>query len=221
MRRRRVRTAVACALGAVAVLAVLVRAGWHPLVAWDAHTDATVHRAALRHGWLVDIARSVTHLGDPAVVTVMAFLLAAVLVRRRRRAAAYVVIVRACAAALSTAVKVVVGRHRPVLAHPLAHATGGSFPSGHALGSAALWGSAAVLLWTARRTAAAVAVALTVPLAVAATRVVLGVHFVTDVAAGLVCGWACAVAASPVLVSRRGSVAPRTSSPSMAADRPR
>lgn len=215
----RVRAGVGSALGAVAVLAVLVRAGWHPLVSWDARTEVRVHGVASRHPWLVDSARWLTHLGDPAVVTVAAFVLAALLARRRRRDAIYVVVVRAVAAALSSAVKIAVGRHRPVLPHPFAHAGGGSFPSGHALGSAALWGSVAVLLWLGRRHRAAVVAAVALPAVIGASRVVLGVHYVSDVVAGLLCGWVCAVGAVPVLARRRAAPGAGSRSPNMTPDR--
>lgn len=65
---------------------------------------------------------------------------------------------------------------------------GFGFPSGHATGAAAVYGALAVLydrLWTRRRRMTA---ALALALAVAASRVVIGVHYVVDVAAGLAVG---------------------------------
>jgi undecaprenyl-diphosphatase len=100
-----------------------------------------------------------------------------------------------------------------VLEHPLATATSFSFPSGHAAGTAAVYGVLALLLLRADATAApdralprrvvpaAVAAILAFVVAVAVSRVVLGVHFPSDVVAGLVLGFGCAfggVAALPV-----------------------
>ncbi|HYB47444.1 MAG TPA: hypothetical protein VED20_08830, partial [Streptosporangiaceae bacterium] len=45
---------------------------------------------------------------------------------------------------LDPILKSLVGRLRPVVAHPIAHGTGDSFPSGHSLGSIVCYG--AVLL---------------------------------------------------------------------------
>ena len=87
--------------------------------------------------------------------------------------------------------KEIVGRARPVLPDPVATAPGLSFPSGHALGASI--GCCLLLLITLRflprggRIAAVTAAALIVG-AVALARVVLGVHFVTDVLAGITLG---------------------------------
>jgi membrane-associated phospholipid phosphatase len=122
--------------------------------------------------------------------------------RRRTRAASYVLVVRGIAILAVAAIKHAVGRARPVLEHPLAAAGGASFPSGHACGAAALWGSVALLVpgprW--RR----LALATVVPALVAATRVLIGVHYLSDVVAGLLLGWGLAWA---------GAVAVRASTP--------
>lgn len=161
----------------------------------DGRIERAVHTFGLHHRWIVDVARVITHLGDPLVVTVLTALLAVLLWwRHDRRGALFVVATRLLAMVVSSGVKIVVRRHRPVLAHPFAHAYGYSFPSGHALGSAALWASVAFLAATrglSRKWAVALAVAL--PVVVAASRVILGVHYVTDVLGGLLLGWACAV----------------------------
>jgi len=101
------------------------------------------------------------------------------------------------AVVVGTGLKDVVRRARPVLAHPFATAHGYAFPSGHALGSAALWASIALVAH--RRgllgRGPAIALAIVVPVVVAATRVLLGVHFPSDVLAGLALGWGCAAVA--------------------------
>jgi undecaprenyl-diphosphatase len=160
----------------------------------DGDIERAIHSFVLHHRWVATLARVLTHLGDPLVVTALTVVLALLLWwRGDRRGALFVVVTRLLAMVVSTGVKLLVRRPRPLLAHPLAHASGYSFPSGHALGSAALWASIAfVAAGRGLPRARALAVAMAVPVVVASTRVVLGVHYVTDVVGGLLLGWACA-----------------------------
>jgi undecaprenyl-diphosphatase len=139
------------------------------------------------------------------VTGVTAVLVVALFFRRWLRAAAYVAAVRLVAIVSGFVVKELVGRPRPALPHPLIHASGWSFPSGHALGSAALFASIAVLTASAVGRAWTVAIAVVVPVVVAASRVCLGVHYVSDVGAGLVLGWAVAavLALAPTMAPTR------------------
>jgi membrane-associated phospholipid phosphatase len=163
----------------------------------DGPVERAVHTFVLHHRWIADGSRVVTYLGAPLVVTLATVVVAVLLAwRRERRLALFVVATRIAAVVVSGVLKAVVHRPRPVLPHPVAHAHGYSFPSGHALGSAAFWGSIA-LVGAAKSLSrpVAAAVAVVVPVVVAATRVLLGVHYVTDVVGGLALGWACAAAA--------------------------
>ncbi len=87
--------------------------------------------------------------------------------------------------------KLLVQRARPVVDDPVSHASGYSFPSGHAL-NIAVWTSVLVfLLWpllspTWRRVA--VALAAVVVVVVGLDRMFLGAHFPSDVVAGYVLG---------------------------------
>lgn len=184
----------------VVPLAVLARVGWHPLTGLDRRADTDAHSYVLGHTWLLSTARDLTHLGDPTIVTVLTVLAAlAAFLLGRRRAAVYLLLVRAVEVVLAFALKEGVRRARPVLDHPVAHASGFSFPSGHAMGSAALYASLAVVLGSRVPLAARLVLGLLPPLVVAATRVLLGVHFPSDVVAGLFAGWAIALLlAAPV-----------------------
>src|SRR4029077_18389318 len=87
--------------------------------------------------------------------------------------------------------KVVVDRSRPDI-HQLTGFSGASFPSGHAATAAATFAAVALLLGRGRshRTKAfLVAATAAIAVAVATTRVMLGVHWLTDVIAGLAMGW--------------------------------
>jgi undecaprenyl-diphosphatase len=186
------------ALAVFLVLAVLVAAHWVPLDTVDVRVDAAAHRAALADGWLRGIARIVTDAGSPVGVDVVTGIAAVAFLLARRVAGAVVLLVaRFGELGTETLGKLAVDRARPVFAHPLAVAGGSSYPSGHAAGSAALYGTlvllcvpllaravAAVLSWVV---AAAAGVFV---LAVAASRVLLGVHYVSDVVGGLALGLA-------------------------------
>jgi undecaprenyl-diphosphatase len=101
-------------------------------------------------------------------------------------------------------VKLLVHRARPVVDDPVSHAPGYSFPSGHAANTAAICMVLVVLLWPLLRTRAqrvvAVVLAAVATVTVLLDRVYLGVHFPSDVTAGLL------LAAAFVYGSWRGFV---------------
>jgi len=190
-----------------AAVAVIVGVGWGTEQRWDNELESDTHTLVLSHRWLFDIARTVTHLGAQIPVTVATVVLAAILwLTSRRRAALYVLVVRALSALTGAAIKQLVGRDRPVLDHPLVTAGGHSFPSGHALASAALWASLAIVVTTALPLAVRLLLASLIPIIVAASRVLLGVHFVTDVVAGLALGWAFALWLALAFLDSSGAV---------------
>lgn len=110
---------------------------------------------------------------------------------------------------LSGLLKITFHRPRPAPPHPVTHLSSWSFPSGHAVGMTLACAVVLLTWWPrlgilARRAAAVVSVVL-----VAVTcldRVLLGVHFPTDVVAGaaLGLGVACASYALAVRVSAPG-----------------
>lgn len=98
------------------------------------------------------------------------------------------------------ALKDLVDRVRPAF-NPIAETLGPSFPSGHTTTAATFWAAVALVAgrWVAPRGRAALAgLAVGIAVGVAASRVLLDVHWLTDVIGGLALGWAwfavCAIA---------------------------
>lgn len=114
--------------------------------------------------------------------------------------ALFMIVVVLGQATLTTGLKWIVARDRPDL-EQLAPWSGSSFPSGHTAAAAATYAAVALVLtlrssWPARGIAAGAASFLAI--GVAATRALLGVHWFTDVLAGLAVGYGwflvCAIA---------------------------
>lgn len=93
-------------------------------------------------------------------------------------------------ALLNVAAKLLFARMRPELWESAVHESSYSFPSGHAMGSMTLALGVIVLLWDTRWRLPAVALGLLFALAVAGSRVWLGVHYPSDIMAA----WAAAAA---------------------------
>jgi undecaprenyl-diphosphatase len=80
--------------------------------------------------------------------------------------------------------KSLVGRLRPVVPHPIAHGAGDSFPSGHALGSIVCYGAIFLVFLPAARgrwRPVFITVIATLVAAIGISRLLLGVHYLSDV----------------------------------------
>jgi undecaprenyl-diphosphatase len=199
---------------AFATLTAAVAAGSPDLLRIDNATVLAANALAAARADLGTAATVLTDIGSPvAVDMVVGVLVLTLLWRRRVRAALYVLLVRLVELAIETVVKVLIDRPRPTVPVVITHASESSFPSGHAAGSAALVVSVLVLLLprVGRTTASALVTlgALTC-LAIAASRVLLGVHYPSDAVAGLILGTLCAVAALPLLPAAGESARPAT-----------
>lgn len=126
-----------------------------------------------------------TQLGSAYVLIPLALLAALFLVFRRKRRAALFLIMVFGGRFLVELQKVLVDRPRPGVSPHLVAADTYAFPSGHAANSMITFLAIGLLLPVRQRNRAiAVGIALALSLQVGASRVMLGVHWPTDVAGG-------------------------------------
>ena len=168
------------------ILLVLVRLQWVPLESLDHGAAADLNSAVSGDKTLVSVIKAITWLGSDGVLWTVTGAAAVLLaVRRRWWLAAYLLVAGAGALIMDPVLKSLVGRLRPVVAHPVAHGTGNSFPSGHSLGSIVCYGAILLVFLPAvrrgawRRTFIAVITALVALIGI--SRVLLGVHYLSDV----------------------------------------
>ncbi len=177
----------------------LILAGWGVGELWRSivgttELDAMRDLAANRSGALTSIARTVTWAGSAFLLVPLGLVCCAVLIRRGlTREALILATSLAGAIGLAVTVKLLVDRPRPPVEH-LQTVSGPSFPSEHATQASAFWFSLTLVLPAVglvpgvTRLCAGLAVGLV--LAVAASRVYLGVHYPADVIAGVLLGTA-------------------------------
>lgn len=152
---------------------------------------------------------AVTQSASPAAVAVLGVVAAVILiVRRRWLLLAGLGASLAGGSLLDTGLKLAFHRARPEGAMTYLHRYSWSFPSGHAAGAMFGFGFVAYLLalWARRAGTRALVIVLTAlyVLAVATSRLYLGVHYLTDVVGGLAAGAAwLAVCVSGVEAVRR------------------
>jgi undecaprenyl-diphosphatase len=111
----------------------------------------------------------------------------------QKRLLAFVLVTTVLGGILNLAVKMTIGRPRPIFDEPLATALGKSFPSGHTVMATVVYGSILLVFLPAlapRWRPAAVAFVSGLIVMVGFSRLALGVHFPSDVVAGLVLGLA-------------------------------
>jgi membrane-associated phospholipid phosphatase len=140
---------------------------------------------------------AMTVIGTPVGLGILvAIVSAALALVRRPKLVLYLVATTGMGALLNIQLKAWFARARPDLAEALRGAHGYSFPSGHAMGSTIVFVAFSYLVirtvhhWRFR--APALAAALTMIVAISASRIYLGVHWISDVGAGIAAGliWA-------------------------------
>ncbi|HVE71128.1 MAG TPA: phosphatase PAP2 family protein [Thermoanaerobaculia bacterium] len=153
------------------------------------------------HDWAVDTRTPVstffltalTIIGTPVGLGLLIAIAAGILALRKRwRWGAYLIVTCGIGGLLNLLLKSYFARARPNLAEALRDAHGYSFPSGHAMGSTIVFGAFAYLAFRIltkwRPRAAALAFCVSMIAAICASRIYLGVHWISDVAAGITAG---------------------------------
>jgi undecaprenyl-diphosphatase len=167
--------------------------------------DDTVWRWAVHHrGPFVEVARIVATVGDAPALGVICLVSTLALFVRARSTLALVPVVAYLGGEFEVfAIRQVIHRHRPPTADYPAHdairgvhETSYSYPSGHAVAVTAVLVALLGTVALSRRRAWPWLLAVAVALGVAQTRLLLGVHWFSDLAIGLLLGlgWGATVA---------------------------
>ncbi|CAN5500447.1 phosphatase PAP2 family protein [soil metagenome] len=192
--RQRHRPAAAIAVvGTVIFALLLLDVLYHGAIS---SLDDTVAGAMNRHniddGGSRRVALVVTQFGSTPVLAAVVVVATVVLaVRGWRRQALFLVVTATVGTSVNNIIKVLVGRSRPHFEQEITAAYGNSFPSGHSMNSTAVYGALLLVIWPLlpdRRHLAALIVTASVVASIAVSRVVLTVHYVSDVLAGMTLG---------------------------------
>jgi undecaprenyl-diphosphatase len=207
--RRLLAALVAVALVAYAAIAADVVEGGH-LSSYD--QDLSVWVAGSMPTPVEWVARCLSWLGGWVGVTVLVALAVVWLARRSRLALGVLLVAVALGGqVLNPITKEGYDRPRPTAGSPIELPSSTSFPSGHAMTGIAVFGLLGLLvaceLASGRARLAAIAAGFGLGALIGASRVVLNVHFLTDVLAGAALGLAwlslCLLVASVVASRRR------------------
>lgn len=167
--------------------------------------DAIGLRANSSPGWAIAAARWVTWLGDNERRTVVLIGFAGWLLwERRYKAALLMAVIPPLAGVVSGLMKVSFARVRPDVFPHLTEAGGYAYTSGHATNGAVLYLLAALIIPATRKPYWR-ALAVAIGASVGASRLVLGVHWPSDVAGGWLLGLSFAILGSTLLKSWEGA----------------
>ena len=158
---------------------------------WDTRVQDEVHEDTTRRTTQAMFA--LTRIGSPEVLTPAIPVIAALLWWRRLRHAAIVwLIATGGAGALVTALKLHFRRVRPDLPWAFVHEPSFSFPSGHSVLAVVVYGMVIYIgmrrMGRGWQRAALVVVAGALVVGIGVSRIYLGVHYPSDVAAGYFVG---------------------------------
>ncbi|PWJ78432.1 undecaprenyl-diphosphatase [Pseudaminobacter salicylatoxidans] len=170
--------------------------------------------------WLQDAMRDLTSLGGVAVLTLITIVVIGyLLVVRQARTALFVFVAIAGGQVLGSLLKLGIDRPRPDIVPHLVQVQTLSFPSGHAMMSAVIYLTLGALLAQTLHDRATriyvLAVAVLATLIVGLSRLYLGVHWPSDVAAGWCIGAAWAMLCWLVArwLRRRAAISDRAAHP--------
>ncbi|WP_239551290.1 phosphatase PAP2 family protein [Paenibacillus elgii] len=155
--------------------------------------------------------KGITELGSFQTLSVLLLVSVSLMVWRRKKWEALFFMVAVTGGMLfNQLLKQIFERQRPIL-HRIVEETGYSFPSGHSMGSIVFYGMLAMLLLMfVKSPVLKLLIAVTAGcliIMIGVSRIYLGVHYPSDVAAGFAAGAAwltvCGAGLQAVLVSRR------------------
>jgi undecaprenyl-diphosphatase len=157
----------------------------------DQHLMQVIH--AHETPTLTRLALTLSFIGSPLALGPGIALAALVLwARKLRRDAILLILAIGGAALLDTILKLHFRRIRPTVSWALVTEHSFSFPSGHSVGAVVLYGTITYLIWShlhdITQRVAVIASALLLIASIGASRVYIGVHYPTDVAAGYAVG---------------------------------
>jgi len=144
--------------------------------------------------WVDEAVRDITALGGPAVMTFMIIaVMGYLLLKRNYRSAALVIVATVGGLIISLLLKDFFMRDRPLIVPALMVETSPSFPSGHSMLSAIVYLTLGSLLTrleiSARIRVYTISVAIFIAALIGITRILLGVHYPTDVIFGWIAGF--------------------------------
>lgn len=129
--------------------------------------------------------KTVTHIGDSIVILFLATVLGLYyLYKKAYQKASLVLLSIGSVIVANTALKSIFQRDRPSLWQHIVSETNFSFPSGHAMMSAAFVMLLIIIFWKTRYRLLTVALGILVMLLVGTSRLYLGVHYPSDILAG-------------------------------------
>jgi len=177
----------------VTLLAFVVREKFLPVIELDQAAIRAATDVTRAHPVLLDALLGWQEATQPKWVYIVATIVCIVMWRRHRlkTRALWAFVTMMVAWNLQLVLKEIVRRARPVVSDPVSHAPGWSFPSGHAANAAAAATVLALLVWpvlSQRAKPVVTTAAVLFALITALDRVFLGVHFPSDVVAGLLFG---------------------------------
>ncbi len=165
-----------------------------PLTRVDTEVAEDIHEEVLESPILEPISVAISLIGSPGVMYALAGMAALYFLRRgSARLAVFLVLTNVLGGAINSTLKLIVDRPRPQLEDPIGTAAGFSFPSGHSVAATVGFGSlllAFMPLVPRRWRGALIGGYFLIVVLVAASRLGLVVHYVSDVVAGVILGLA-------------------------------
>jgi len=184
---RHVLVAIGAVFGFLALAATIAN-GWL-LLRWDEPIQRFVENN--RSGALDTFFLTASRLGSTMIVLTLGGLFAVLTWNRCRAVSVALIVATLGRPLLEYVLKALVDRDRPDLER-MVNGHGPSFPSGHVMAAVAIWGLLPLVvgLFTRNRILwwASVITSAGLIVAIAASRVYLGVHWASDVTAGLLLG---------------------------------